>query len=85
MQNEKSIAVISVIVENEESVAEVNSVLHCYRKSVLGRMGLPIREHNISAISVVVQAESGEINAMSGKLGRINGVTAKALYRKTIN
>ncbi len=45
-------------------------------------MGIPYREKNISIISVVIDAEPDVINQVSGKLGRVQGVTVKTAYSK---
>ena len=79
---EERVAVVAVIVEDMESTALVNSTLHEYANYIIGRMGLPHRERNISIISVVVDAPHDEISALSGKLGRINGVNTKTVYSK---
>lgn len=76
------VAVISIIVENHEAVESLNKLLHTYREYVIGRMGIPYREKNVSIISVAVDAPTDKINALTGALGRISGLTAKATYAK---
>lgn len=76
------IALISIMVRQDDGAQQVNALLHEYRDMILGRMGLPLKEHRLNVISVVADAEQTEINALAGRLGRIDGVTAKALYRK---
>ena len=76
------VAVISIIVTNTESVETLNRVLHDYGQYIIGRMGLPYREKGIHIISVALDAPSDTINALTGALGRIPGVTAKAAYSK---
>ena len=76
---EKRIALIGIIVEDPESVASVNAILHDFARFIVGRMGIPRPEHGVCVISVVVEAPSDEINALSGKLGRIGGVRAKCI------
>ena len=77
---ETRIAVISIIVEKPEATAALNDVLHQYSQYVIGRMGIPYRQRNISIISVAVEAPQDVISALSGKLGRMEGVSAKAAY-----
>ncbi len=74
------IALLGIMVHDENAVEKVNGLLHDFRGSIFGRMGLPLKEQGVNVISVVLSAESGEINALAGKLGGINGVRAKALY-----
>ncbi len=80
---EKRIAVLSVIVERREQAAnEVNSLLSEYGDCIVGRMGIPYREKAVSVICVVLDAELSRINALTGKLGKIEAVTAKTLFSK---
>ncbi len=79
---ETRIAAISIIVQDPEKTAQLNEIIHEYAKYVIGRMGLPYREKNLHIISLVVDAPLDVINHLSGKLGRIDGITAKAAYAK---
>lgn len=79
---EKRVALISIIIENPEAADQINRLLHDVSQYVVGRMGIPYREKNISIISVVIDAPQDVINTVSGKLGRLQGVTAKTMYSK---
>jgi len=79
---ETRVAIIGIIVEDGDSVEKLNSILHDYRNYIIGRMGLPYREKGISIISIAVDAPQDIISALSGKLGRLPGVSTKALYSK---
>ncbi|MGB4657940.1 MAG: TM1266 family iron-only hydrogenase system putative regulator [Mobilitalea sp.] len=79
---ETRIALIGIIVEDAEAVEKLNSLLHDYGQYIIGRMGLPYREKNISIISVVVNAEADTISTLAGKLGMIKGITVKTIYSK---
>lgn len=61
---------------------EINRILHDYSRCIIGRMGLPYREREISIISIVMDAPNETISALSGKLGMIPGVSTKTLYSK---
>lgn len=78
------VAVIGIIVENYESAQKLNEILHDYGGYIIGRMGIPYREKNISIISVAVDAPQDVISAMSGKIGRLEGVSAKTAYSNII-
>lgn len=80
---ETRVAVIGIIVEDPTSAEKVNAVLHDYGRVMIGRMGIPYREKNISIISVAVDATQDDISALCGKLGRIPGVSVKAAYAKS--
>jgi putative iron-only hydrogenase system regulator len=77
---ETRIALIGIIVEKADSVEELNHLLHEYSGCVVGRMGIPYREKGVNIISVAVDATQNEINALSGKIGRLDGVSAKTVY-----
>ena len=79
---ESRVAVLSIIVEEEESVAELNQLLHRYGRFIIGRMGIPYRARNVNIICIVLDAPNDEINALTGALGRIPGITAKANYSR---
>lgn len=79
---DRRIAILGIIVENTDSVERVNKLLHEYREFIVGRMGMPYRERGISVISVVMDADTNTVSALSGKLGMTPGVSAKAVYSK---
>ncbi len=79
---EKRVAVISIIVEEPDRVNQINEILHSASDYIIGRMGIPYREKDISIISIVIDAPVNVINNISGKLGRLSGVTAKTAYSK---
>ena len=81
---ETRIAVISIIVEKPEATATLNDLLHQYGRYIIGRRGIPYRQRGISIISVAVEAPQDAISALSGKLGRMEGVSAKAAYSNYI-
>ncbi len=81
---EKRIAVIGIIVEDINSVEQLNSVLHNYGEYIIGRMGLPYRERNISIVSIAVDAPQNTISELSGKIGKINGISVKTAYSNKI-
>ncbi len=81
---ESRIAVIGIIVEDRTAVEAVNRLLHDYSDGIIGRMGLPYEKKGVSIISVVMDAFPDRISALSGKLGKLPGVTAKALYHKNM-
>jgi putative iron-only hydrogenase system regulator len=76
------IAVIGIIIENKASVEKLNSILHEYGEYIVGRMGIPYAKRHISVISVVIDAPSDIISALSGKLGMLPNVNAKTVYSK---
>lgn len=82
---ETRIGVAAVIVEDPGLVKEVNEVLHEHSGIIIGRMGIPYREREISVISLVLDATPDEISALTGKLGKIKAVSVKAVMSKGRN
>ncbi len=82
---ETRVAVISIIVENGETVETLNAILHEYGKYIIGRMGLPYREKNISIISIAIDAPQNTISALSGKIGKLPFVSVKTAYSGVIS
>lgn len=81
---ETRVAVIGIIVEDKDSVEALNKLLHEYGEIIIGRMGLPYREKNISIISIAVDAPQDVISALSGKIGNLPGVSAKTAFSNVI-
>lgn len=79
---ENRIAVLAIIINELESSENVNAVLHEYSNIIIGRMGIPYRERGISVISVVVDTDTDTISAVTGKLGKIKGVSVKSAISK---
>jgi putative iron-only hydrogenase system regulator len=79
---ETRVAIIGIIVQDENSVEVLNTVFHEYGKYIIGRMGIPYREKNINIISVVINAEADVISTLAGKLGMIKGINVKTIYSK---
>jgi putative iron-only hydrogenase system regulator len=79
------VGVISIIVENENSVQTLNALLHEYGEYIIGRMGIPYRERKINIISVAIDAPQNVISALSGKIGNIDGISAKTAYSNVMS
>lgn len=81
---ESRVAVIGVIVENLDMADKVNAILHDFSPYILGRMGIPYREKGVSIISLAVDAPQDVISTLSGRIGRLSGVSAKTAYSNII-
>ncbi len=82
---ETRVAVISIIVENNDTVEMLNSILHEYGQYIIGRMGIPYRAKNISIISIALDAPQNTIAALSGKIGKLPGVSVKTAYSGVVS
>ena len=77
---ETRVAIAAVIVENPDSVAPLNELLHQYSPYIIGRMWIPYKAKGISVISIALDAPQDIISALTGKLGRLDGVSVKTAY-----
>jgi putative iron-only hydrogenase system regulator len=82
---ETRVAVMSIIVENPDSVERLNGILHEYGEHIIGRMGLPYRKRKISIISVAMDAPQNTISSMAGKIGSLPGVSVKTAYSSVVS
>lgn len=74
------VAVMSIIVENSESVETLNGILHEHGEYIIGRMGIPYRKRGINIISIALDAPQDAISAMSGRIGKLPGVSVKTAF-----
>ncbi|MDX8416381.1 MAG: TM1266 family iron-only hydrogenase system putative regulator [Absicoccus sp.] len=81
MEN-KRLGVIAIVIEDLEQVEQVNALIHEYNDLMVGRMGIPYKERNISVISLMVDGTTDRINALTGKLGRLERVQVKSMLTK---
>jgi putative iron-only hydrogenase system regulator len=79
----KRLGVIGIVVENREAVPQVNQILSEYAHMMIGRMGIPYREKDVSVISLIVDGSTDELGALTGKLGKIRNVTVKSVLTKS--
>lgn len=77
---ENRIAAVSILVSDPDSVESLNRILHTYGEYIVGRMGIPYRQRSINIICIAIDAPTDVINSLTGKIGRLPGVTAKAAY-----
>ena len=81
MEKETRIAIVGILVYDLNQAQKVNDILHDFSDIVIGRMGIPYQKSNVSIISVAVDGSMDKINSLTGKLGLIEGVSSKALWR----
>ena len=82
---ETRVAVMSIIVENPDSVERLNAILHEHGEFIIGRMGIPYRKRNVSIISIALDAPQNTIAALAGKVGGLKGVSVKTAYSGIIS
>ena len=79
---ESRVAIIGIIVEEPSSIEALNQILHEYGSYIIGRMGIPYPRKEINIISIAVDAPQDVISALSGKIGKLSGISSKAAYSK---
>lgn len=79
------VAVMSIIVENGETVQRLNEILHEYGEYIIGRMGIPYKKRKINIISIAIDAPQDEISALAGRIGSLGGVNVKTAFSSVIS
>ena len=77
---ETRVAVVSILVEDPNSVEKLNAILHDYGEFIIGRMGIPYRKRNVNIIAIALDAPQNTISALAGKIGTLQGVSVKTAY-----
>ena len=77
---ETRVALVGIIVKNRENTEKLNEILHEYGEYIIGRMGVPYKEKDMSIISIAMDAPQDKISALSGKIGMIEGISSKVIY-----
>ena len=75
---------MGIIVEESTAVEALNALLHEYAEYIIGRMGLPYKKRNVSIVSIAIDAPQDVISALSGKIGKLQGVSVKTAYSNVI-
>ena len=76
------VALIGIVIENEQSIQQFNEILHQYGQYIIGRMGIPYPKRQVNIIRIAIDAPADVISALAGKLGRLPGVSSKVIYSK---
>ncbi|KAF1084202.1 hypothetical protein SPSYN_02606 [Sporotomaculum syntrophicum] len=82
MKLDKRLGVIGIVVENRQVVPQVNQIISEHAEMIIGRMGLPHREREVSVISLIVDGTTDQVGSLTGKLGNIPYVTVKSALTK---
>jgi len=81
---EKRIGTVTVLVKDRAVAPQVNSTISQYADIILARQGLPFRDSTVAVISLIVEGDVNQINALSGKLGKIEHIEVKAVVTRTV-
>ncbi len=81
---QQRVAVIGIIIENRKSIDELNHIISEYSEYIVGRMGIPYHKRGISIICLSVDAPQDKISGLSGRIGRLDGISAKTAYSNAV-
>ena len=84
MNCESRVALIGIVVSESSSVSKLNEYLHECAHYIIGRMGVPYEKAGVSIISVAIDAPQDVISTLSGKIGRLSGISTKTAYSNII-
>ena len=76
--SESRIGTVGIVVDDQESTPQINAILHQYADIIVGRLGIPYRSRGVSVIVLVVDGSMDAISGMTGRIGKIRGVSVKA-------
>ena len=82
LMSDKRLGVIGIVIENRATASRVNEILSEHADIIIGRMGVPYREKEVSVISLIVDANTDQVGSLTGKLGTVPSVTVKSAMTK---
>ena len=83
MPAEKRIATTLILIETKESINRMNIIISDFSHLIIGRQGIPLRERQMSIISLVLEGTTDEIGAFAGQIGRLRGINVKTAMLKS--
>ncbi len=79
----KRLGFVGIIIEDRKKAAHaVNDLLSEFGDIIAARVGLPYKERHCSVITLIVDATTDELGALTGKLGALEGVSVKSALTK---
>ena len=85
---EKRIGAVAIVVTDAAQVRTLNEILHEHAGIIVGRLGIPKHERSIQIITIIVEGDTDDIGALTGKIGRLSGIEAKSVltrYREDLH
>lgn len=82
---EKRIGTITVFIYNRAIASQINTIISQYSDIIVARQGLPFHYRQVSVIALIVEGDVDQVNALSGKLGKLTEVEVKAVVAKNQN
>ena len=75
----KRIGVVGIVVSDRNAVQSMQAILSDYSDCIVGRMGIPLPEHQLNVISLIVKGSTERVSALTGKIGRIDHVNVQSV------
>lgn len=75
---ESRLGVVGIVIENREVVPQVNQILSQHADLIVGRMGIPYRQREVSVIALIIDGSTDQVGSLTGRLGRLKGVQVKS-------
>jgi putative iron-only hydrogenase system regulator len=79
---EKRLGAILIIIKEKDNIQRLNEILSDHADIIIGRQGIPVRNRGLNVISIVVEGTNEEFSSLTGKLGRLKGITARSVLAK---
>ena len=81
---EKRLGFVGIVIEDRKKSSEkINRILAEFGDGIVARTGIPYKDKNCCVITLVVDATTDEVGALTGRLGKVGGVSVKSALSKT--
>lgn len=75
----KRLGVVGIVIDEPKRFADkVNAIISDYGHMIIGRMGIPRPDEHAGVIALIIEGTTDDVGALTGKLGRLPGVTVKS-------
>lgn len=79
---EKRIGSVLILVTDKKVALTLNTIISDFAEIIIGRQGLPVHSTGDGIISLVLEGTTDQIGALTGQLGRLQGVSVKSVVLK---
>ena len=71
---EKKIGAILIVVIDKQAANTLQSALGDHSNIILARQGVNLEQDNFHVLTIIMKGTQDEMNALTGKLGKIRGI-----------
>ena len=80
---DKRLGFVGIIIEDRQRAAPlVNEVLTSFGECIVARTGIPYESKHCCVITLIVDATTDQVGEMTGRLGKLPGVSVKSALSK---